>query len=103
MTFTDPPRAPDPSGLVPIIGILCIAAGVVLIAAYCGCSEPKAPVPAYCTNETAFTARQLACVDEAARNAHDEPEFRNMTRVCRAAVHERCGITYVSSKDGGAP
>jgi len=86
----------------PIVGMLCLLAGVVLIAAYCGC-KPVAQYPAYCTDETAFKVRLLACVDDAAREAHDEPEFRNLSRVCRAAVHERCGIVYVSSKDGGSP
>lgn len=87
----------------PIIGILVVFAGLTLIVAKCtGCGPKPASYPAFCTDEAAFTARQLACVDEAAREAHDEPEFRNLSRVCRAAVHERCGITYVLAKDGGS-
>ncbi len=102
MTFTDPPRDPKPEGLVPAIGVLCLLAGAVLVIGYCGCAEPKAPLPAYCTDKHAFTARLLACVDEAARESKTETEFRNKSRVCRAAAHERCGITYVSAEDGGS-
>jgi hypothetical protein len=87
----------------PIVGILVILAGLAVIATWCqGCDRP-AQHPAYCTDEHAFTARQLACVDDAARIAKDEESFRNASRVCRAALHERCGIVFVSARDGGAP
>ena len=88
----------------PIVGLLCIFAGLTLIVAKCtGCSKPVAAYPAYCTDEAAFTARLLACVDDAARDQKTEESFRNASRVCRASVHERCGIVFVSAKDGGAP
>lgn len=87
----------------PIVGILCILAGIALVAHQCACAGPVAKHPAYCTDEAAFTARLLACVDDAAREAKDEAEFRNRSRVCRSAVHERCGIVFVSAHDGGSP
>lgn len=76
---------------------------MVLFVAYCqGCERP-ATHPAYCTDEAAFTARLLACVDESSRLAKDEESFRAQSRVCRVAVHERCGIATVGARDGGAP
>ncbi len=94
MSYTDRPDPPHPEGLVPIIGVLCILAAAVLGIAYCGCSEPPSKVPAYCTDEVAFTARLVACVEQSSSRA--------LSRECRAAVHERCGIVMVAS-DGGAP
>lgn len=89
--------------VAPLIGLMCLMAGAALCVAYCqGCSRP-AEYPAYCTDEHAFTARLLACVDEAARETRGEDEFRARSRMCRAAVHERCGISTVGAKDGGAP
>lgn len=95
MTYTDPPTNPSPLGISAAVGIVCLVAGVMLIFYQCACSEPPAKYPAYCTDEIAFTARLVACVDEA--------KTRTESRDCRKAVHERCGIIETVSEGSKSP
>lgn len=95
MTYTEPPTSPTPTGLIPAIGVLCLLAGLVLIIAWCqGCSQP-AKYPAYCTDEIAFTARLVACVDQA--------KTREESRECRTKVHRACGIDMTITNGAVAP
>ncbi len=52
-------------------------------------------VPAYCTDEVAFTAVLVRCVDAA--------QSRAESRECRAKAHERCGIVMTTSARSVAP
>jgi len=91
MTFTDPPRSPEPAGLVPAIGVLCILAGVVLVVAYCGCDhhEHLPSKPSYCYDEDDFGDELTKCVKRAASKAE--------SKACRKSVHETCGITWTEA------
>lgn len=60
---------------------------LVLLVACGGSREPT--VPAYCTDEHAFTAALLRCVDKSTS--------REQSRACRKAVHEACGIVETVS------
>ncbi len=93
MSFIQTIPPPNPKGLVGMVGAVVLVVGLLFAVAWCGCAEP-AKVPAYCTDEVAFTARLVACVDQSSSRA--------LSRACRVAVHERCGITMVAT-DGGAP
>lgn len=77
------------------IALLAVALGL----SFCHCSVmgciPQPTIPAYCTNEVAFTAALVRCVDQS--------ETRDASRECRAAVHERCGITMTTSSRSLAP
>lgn len=61
-----------------------------------GHCKPRQPaLPAYCTDEVAFTAVLVRCVDAAST--------REESRKCRAAAHERCGIVMTTSARSVAP
>jgi hypothetical protein len=81
------------------VGVLVIAAALGLVIAYCeaGCKEP-ARYPAYCTDEIAFTARLVACVDYAAEHSTSPEHLRTLSRECKEAVHERCGIKMTTTR-----
>lgn len=78
------------------IGLLALLSGLAMLIAYCeaGCHEP-ARIPAYCTDEVAFTARLVACVESS--------PTRELSRECRKAVHERCGIQLTTTNGAIAP
>jgi hypothetical protein len=100
MTFEPTIPPPSPKTLIPMIGIMCLVAGLVLAVAYCevGCAEPPAKYPAYCTDEVAFTARLVACVDYAAAHATSPDHLRSLSRECKESVHERCGIKMTTTR-----
>lgn len=54
----------------------------------CGAPSPKAP-PAYCTDQTLFTAALLRCVDKS--------PTREQSRACRRDVHASCGFVETLS------
>jgi hypothetical protein len=76
-----------------------IAFAVVLFIAGMGlgaaCSPRGPQLPAYCTDEVAFTAVLVRCVDASAT--------REESRKCRAAAHEKCGIVMTTSARSVAP
>jgi hypothetical protein len=76
------------------VGMLIVAAIFGVLVQCTGCT-PAPALPAYCTNEVAFTAALARCVDKSPTRAE--------SRACRADVHARCGITMTVSKRSVAP
>lgn len=58
---------------------ICLFAATMI-----ACADKGPQIPAYCTNEAAFTAALVRCVDSS--------PTRSESQACRKAVHERCGI-----------
>lgn len=71
------------------VALAILAAILVVSLALAGCGSKGPTIPAYCTNEPAFTAALLRCVDKS--------ESREQSRTCRKAVHETCGIVETVS------
>jgi hypothetical protein len=87
----------------PIVGMLCLLAGVVLIAAYCGCVDPKTPDPGII--ETASNAAVLAEYKLAVRECRKKAVAAKDIAVfdtCADDVDARFCASYGYACDGGA-
>lgn len=71
------------------VALAIFAVLIIVGVALSGCASKGPTVPAYCTNEPAFTAALLRCVDKS--------DTREQSRACRKAVHEACGIVETVS------
>lgn len=72
-----------------------LAAMAFAVLIQCNGCGPASNLPAYCTDEVAFTAALVRCVDKS--------PTREESRKCRADVHARCGITMTVSQRSVVP
>ena len=73
--------------LAPVCVVIFVAAlGFLAVRLLAGCApHAEGPtLPAYCTNEAAYTAKLLRCVDDASTLAESQ--------MCRQRVDYTCGI-----------